>query len=441
MSQACRGHLLPMIILTPSFRSKSLPIVILRFINPNVSILIQHIKGLAQARPVPVQLLKGAEMKALPVLENAYLLIENGHVSAFGPMEEAPGSAAEVIDASGCYVLPCWCDPHTHIVYAGSREGEFVDKIRGLSYEEIAGRGGGILNSAQRLNETDESRLFDEAWLRLEEMKSFGTGAAEIKSGYGLSYEGELKMLRVIRRLKEESALSIRATFLGAHAIPAAYKKNREAYIDLLINRLLPEIAAGGLADFIDVFCDRGFFSAEETADILEAGARYGLRPKIHANELDFSLGTETGVAHGALSVDHLEYTGEEQIRLLLASATMPTLLPSTAFFLGLHYAPARRMIDAGLPLALATDYNPGSSPSGRMPFILSLACIKMKMLPEEAITAATVNAAYAMGLAGSHGQIAPGCKANVIITKKMPSLTFLPYSFGSDLIDRVILA
>lgn len=404
-----------------------------------MSILIKNIKGLVQTRESSLRMIKGAEMKFLPSIENAFLLIENGLIKSYGPMAESPARADEVIDASGKYVLPCWCDPHSHIVYAGSRESEFVDKINGLSYEEIAQRGGGIVNSAKRLAETDESELYDAAWQRLAEMRAFGTGAVEIKSGYGLSYEGELKMLRVIKKLKETSELTIRATFLGAHAYPPVFREDHEGYIHLLIHHLLPQIAEEGLADYIDVFCDRGFFSADETSRILEAGARFGLRPKIHANELDYSLGIETGVNHHALSVDHLEFTGEEQIKALLNSETMPTLLPSTAFFLGLHYAPARKMIDAGLPIALATDYNPGSSPSGNMQFILSLASIKMKMLPEESINAATINAAYAMGLEGKLGSITVGHKANVFITKAIPSLTFMPYSFANNLVERVI--
>jgi imidazolonepropionase len=406
-----------------------------------MSILIKNIKGLVQTRDHHVHTVKGHDMKALPVMDNAFLLIEDGKVKSFGPMPEAPDRAGEVIDATGRYVLPCWCDPHTHIVYAGSRESEFVDRIHGLSYEEIAKRGGGIINSAKKLNNTDEKELYDSASQRLDEMRAFGTGAVEIKSGYGLSYEGELKMLRVIKKLKETSPLTIRATFLGAHAYPPAFCDDHDGYIHLLIHKLLPQIADEGLADFIDVFCDRGFFSADETSRILEAGARYGLRPKIHANELDYSHGIETGVNHHALSVDHLEHTGEEQIQALLGSDTMPTLLPSTAFFLGLHYAPARKMIDAGLPIALATDYNPGSSPSGNMQFVLSLACIKMKMLPEEAINAATINAAYSMGVDGTLGSIVAGHKANIIITKPIPSFAFMPYSFANNLVERVIIS
>ena len=405
-----------------------------------MSILIKNIKGLVQTRDHAVNVVKGADMKTLPIIENAYLLIENGKINSFGHNSDAPERADEVIDATGRYVLPSWCDPHTHIVYAGSREGEFVDKINGLSYEEIARRGGGIVNSAKKLNETSESELYDAAWQRLAEMRAFGTGAVEIKSGYGLSFDGELKMLRVIKKLKEKSELTIRATFLGAHTFPPEFRENHEGYIHILIHKMLPQIADEGLADYIDVFCDRGFFSADETSRILEAGARYGLKPKIHANELDYSLGIETGVNHHALSVDHLEFTGDDQIATLLASETMPTLLPSTAFFLGLHYAPARKMIDAGLPIALATDYNPGSSPSGNMQFILSLASIKMKMLPEEAINAATINAAYAMGVGENLGSITVGHKANIMITKPMPSLTFMPYSFANNLVERVII-
>jgi imidazolonepropionase len=406
-----------------------------------MSILIRNIKGLVQVRDTAVATVRGAEMEELPVIDHAFLLIDDGKIKSYGAMADAPDRADEVIDASGRYVLPAWCDSHTHIVYAGSREGEFVDKINGLSYEQIAQRGGGIVNSAKRLRDTDEDSLFDSAWARLAEMESFGTGAVEIKSGYGLSYEGEIKMLRVIRRLKEKSKLTLKATFLGAHAYPPEFKQDHEGYIDLLIHKMLPHIADEGLADYIDVFCDRGFFSADETARILDAGATYGLRPKIHANELDYSGGIETGVKYKALSVDHLEFTGEDQIAALMGSGTMPTLLPSTAFFLGLYEPPARRMIDAGLPVALATDYNPGSSPSGNMQFILSLACIKLKMMPEEAFNAATINSAYAMGVDTQLGSITIGKKANIMITKPMPSLTFMPYSFANNMVERMIVS
>lgn len=404
------------------------------------SILIRNIKSLVGIREAGTRLVSGAEMKTLPAIDNAYLLIENGLIKAFGVNPDAPERAEEIIDATGRFVFPCWCDSHTHIVYAGSREQEFVDKIHGLSYEEIAKRGGGILNSALKLAEASEQELFDAAYRRLEEMQNFGTGAVEIKSGYGLSYEGELKMLRVIKRLKEKSGIIIKSNFLGAHAFPNAFKQNHEGYLDLLINRLLPQIADEGLADFIDVFCDRGFFSPDETDRILQAGAKYGLKPKIHANELDYSGGIEIGVKNHALSVDHLEFTGNDQIEALRNSGTMPTLLPSTAFYLGLHYAPARKMIDAGLPVAVATDFNPGSSPSGNMPFIVALSCIKMKMLPEEAVNAATLNSAYAMGVEQQLGSITTGKKANVFITKPISSLAFLPYSFGSNLVERVII-
>ncbi len=404
------------------------------------SILIRNIKSLLGIRAAGIRLVKGVEMKTLPSLDDAYLLIENGLIKSFGADTEAPERADEIIDATGKFVFPCWCDSHTHIVYAGSREQEFVDKIHGLSYEEIAKRGGGILNSALKLANASEQELFDAAFQRLHEMERFGTGAVEIKSGYGLSYEGELKMLRVIKRLKESSKLTIKSNFLGAHAFPTEFKQNHQGYLDLLIKRLLPQIAHEGLADFIDVFCDRGFFSPDETDRILEAGAKYGLQPKIHANELDYSGGIEVGVKNNALSVDHLEFTGDEQIEALRNSGTMPTLLPSTAFYLGLHYAPARKIIDAGLPLAIATDFNPGSSPSGNMPFVVALSCIKMKMLPEEAINAATLNSAYAMGVEQQLGSVTIGKKANVFITKPISSLAFLPYSFGSNLVERVIL-
>ncbi|NNF02347.1 MAG: imidazolonepropionase, partial [Bacteroidia bacterium] len=332
------------------------------------------------------------------------------------------------------------CDSHTHIVYATSRESEFVDRIKGLSYEEIAKRGGGILNSAKKLQVADESALYDSALARIHEIRSKGTGAVEIKSGYGLSVEAEIKMLRVIRKLKENVDLEIKSTFLGAHAYPIEYKEDHPAYLKLLIDKMLPQIADEGLADYIDVFCDRGFFSVEETDQILSAGNKYGLQAKIHANELDYSGGIQVGVKHNALSVDHLECTGDDEIKTLLGSKTMPTLLPSTAFFLGLEYPPARKMIDSGLPIALASDYNPGSSPSGDMSFVCSLGSIKMKMLPEECINAATVNGAYAMGLGNKLGSISKGKIANLIITKEIESIARIPYSFGSELIDKVII-
>lgn len=382
----------------------------------------------------------GGELADLPSLENAYLLIENEEIIDLGKMTDVPSSADEFVDVSGQCILPAWCDSHTHLVWAGSREQEFVDRLKGLSYEEIAKRGGGILNSAKKLQNTEEEELYEKALKRLEEVISHGTGAIEIKSGYGLSEESEIKMLRVIRKLKENHRIPIRATFLGAHAIPADYKENRRAYIDLLTKRLIPKIADEGLADYCDVFCDRGFFTPEETDEILTVANRYDLPPKIHANELDYSGGIQVGVKNNAISVDHLEYTGEEEIEVLRNSKTMPTLLPGTAFFLGLEYPPARKMIDAGLPVALATDYNPGSTPSGRFPFVLSLACIKMKMLPEEAIQAATLNGAYAMEWSEHLGTIKKGKLANFIISKPIPSLAYLPYAYGKDHIERVYI-
>jgi imidazolonepropionase len=403
------------------------------------TILISNCKGLVQYGRSGI--VRGKEMAHLPVLENSWLLIHGDRIHSFGHMDTLPALPInEVIDATGCYVFPSWCDSHTHIVFAGSREEEFVNKIQGLSYEEIAKRGGGILNSAKKLGETSEDELFDAAFQRLEEVKKFGTGAIEIKSGYGLSYESELKMLYVIRRLKEQSNLTIKSTFLGAHAMPVSFRENRSGYVDLLVNRLLPEIAANGLADFNDVFCDRGFFTVDETARILDAGNKLGIRPKIHANELDYSGGIQIGVKQNALSVDHLEFTGDDEIKCLLNSDTMPTLLPSTAFFLKLHYPPARKMIDAGLPIALATDYNPGSSPSGKMQFVLSLACINMSMTPLEVINAATLNSAYAMDVMKDHGSIETGKYANIFITKPIPSLAYMPYAFTSELVDKVII-
>jgi imidazolonepropionase len=401
--------------------------------------LIHNIHLLAGIRNSQELWVKGQDLKEFPFIENAWLLINNGVISDFGT-GAAPYSAENKIDANGGSVLPAWCDSHTHIVFAGSREQEFVDKINGLTYEEIAKRGGGILNSAEKLNYASEEELLQAALLRLNEIKIFGTGAVEIKSGYGLSLEGELKMLRVIKQLKSISSLHIKATFLGAHALPKAYLNNRDAYIDLLINEMLPIIAQENLADFIDVFCDTGFFTVKEAARILEAGAKYNLRGKIHANELAISGGVQVGVKHNALSVDHLERMGKDEIDVLLNSNTMPTILPSTAFFLNIPFAPAREMIDAGLAVSLATDYNPGSSPSGNMNFVISLACIKMKMLPEEALNAATINSAYAMGIANELGSITRGKKANLIITKPIPSLAYIPYSFGSSLVEHTLL-
>ncbi|MFN5323942.1 MAG: imidazolonepropionase [Bacteroidota bacterium] len=390
----------------------------------------------------------GKEMGSLPVLQNAWLCAENGRFHSFGSMKEFeqkcalfdPSGSASIVDAQGAMVGPTWCDSHTHIVYAAPREREFVDRIHGLSYEEIAKRGGGILNSAAKMANSSEEDLYNDAMNRLGEMICMGTGAVEIKSGYGLSLDSEIKMLRVIRRIKENAIIPIKSTFLGAHAVPSIFKQNRSEYIRLIVDVMLPRIADEGLADYCDVFCDRGFFTVDETDSILAAGWKYGIRPKIHANELDNSGGIQVGVKHNALSVDHLEFTGDDEINCLLNSETMPTILPSTAFFLKLHYAPARKMIDSGLPVALATDFNPGSSPSGNMPFVLSLACIYMGMTPEESIAAATLNGAYAMDLSDKLGSITPGKDASFFITEKLTSPAFLPYSFGSRLIKQTYI-
>lgn len=410
-----------------------------------MNLVIKNISVLVQVRNTSVRKVSGAEMKELPLMKDAWLFCANGIFVAWGPMENFhhsmreldPANGSTIIDAKGGMVFPSWCDSHTHIVYAAPRHQEFRDRIHGLTYEQIAEKGGGILNSAKKLAETSEEQLLEGAATRLEEMISLGTGAVEIKSGYGLSLESELKMLRVIKKLKGLSPIPIKATFLGAHAIPAIYKEKRADYIKLIVEKMLPAIADEGLADYCDVFCDRGFYTPAETTQILEAGWKYRLRPKIHANELDYSGGIQVGVQQNALSVDHLEFTGDEEINLLLGSQTMPTLLPSTAFFLKLQYAPARKMIDAGLPVALASDFNPGSSPSGNISFVIALACIYMNMDPEEAINAATINSAYAMDLSDSNGSITPGRPASFFITQPVSSVAMLPYSFGSNLIFR----
>lgn len=406
-------------------------------------LLIKNIKSLVQVEDNPRMIVAGKAMSELNTIGNAFILVKKGLIDSYGKMEklnQVQPDNIEVIDASGKLVLPSFCDPHTHIVYAGSREKEFTDKIRGLSYLEIAKRGGGILNSAKRLHETSEDDLYVQAMVRVNEIISLGTGAVEIKSGYGLNTADELKMLRVIRRIKTTTPLEVRSTFLGAHAVPEEFKGRREDYVEQVINEMIPLVAAEELADYIDVFCDEGFFTVEDTERILMAGMKYGLIPKLHANELAFSGGVQTGVRYGALSVDHLERSGADEINALVGSDTMATLLPGSAFFLGLPDPPVRKMIAAGLPVALASDYNPGSSPSGNMKLVMSLACINWKMLPEEAINAVTINAAYAMGISETHGSIARGKVANLIITKEIPSYEFLPYAFGSNLVESVIL-
>ena len=384
----------------------------------------------------------GADMDRLATLDDAWLAVDGERIAAFGPMACVPddGTADEVVDAGGGMLFPSFCDSHTHLVYAGSREQEFLDKIHGLSYEQIARRGGGILNSADRLHETSEEELFRQAMARVEEIALKGTGAVEIKSGYGLTVEDELKMLRVVRRIRENVPLEVRATFLGAHAVGRAYAGRQAEYVDLVCREMLPAVAREGLADFVDVFCDRGFFTVDETRRILREGAKYGLRAKIHANELDISGGVQVGVAEEALSVDHLERMGEEEIEALRGSQTMPTMLPGAAFFLGMSYPPARRMIDAGLAVALASDYNPGSSPSGDMRMVASLASIRMRMTPAEAIHAATLNGACAMGLSRDFGSITVGKVANFFLTAPMPSVEFLLYAYTTPLVRRVFL-
>ena len=386
----------------------------------------------------------GEDMDRINSIDNAFLLISNGRIKDFGKMLDIKASyftdGCVIIDATDRYVLPAWCDSHTHLVYANSREQEYVDKIKGLSYEEIARRGGGILNSVERLHHASEEQLYDEAFARLEQMRSLGTGAVEIKSGYGLTTESELKMLRVIRRLKETSAMTIRSTFLGAHSIPMEFRDHQEKYVDIIVNEMIPEIAKEKLADFVDVFCDRGFFTVEDTARILEAGAKYGMKPKIHANELDYSGGIQIGVKYHALSVDHLEYTGDAEIAALKGSDTIPTLLPGAAFFLNMPYAPARKMIQAGLPIAFATDCNPGSSPSCNIQLIMSFASVLYRMTPVEAINAVTINSARAMGVEDEVGTITVGKKGNVVITKKIPSIEYLPYAYGENKIERTII-
>jgi imidazolonepropionase len=403
--------------------------------------LIKNIKLLVQTEQNPKKWVAGADMAKIDNIENAYLIIENDKIFDFGEMKNLPKIKFDKeYDASGKLVFPSFCDSHTHLVYAGSREIEYIDKIKGLSYEEIAKRGGGILNSAKLLANTSEDELYKQSLERINEIIMLGTGAVEIKSGYGLNTENELKMLRVIKRLKETTDIEIKSTFLGAHSIPLEYKTNQTEFVDLVINEMLPQVAAEDLADYIDVFCDKGFFTPQDTDRILMAGMKYGLRAKIHANELDYSGGVQIGVKYNAISVDHLEYTGDDEIKELLNSETMPTILPGAAFFLGMIDTPVRKMINAGLPIALASDFNPGSSPSGNMKLIMSFGIIKLKMLPEEVINAVTINTAYAMGLSETHGSIAKGKIANFFITKEIPTYQFMAYAYGSNLIDKVFL-
>ncbi len=405
--------------------------------------LIKNIKGLVQCGEDLPQIRKGADMKNLPILEDAFLALEDGEIIAYGPMSEWGGITdwrhLEVIDAEGKYVLPAFCDSHTHTVFAKSREEEFVDRINGLSYEEIALKGGGILNSARRLAEMSEDDLFEASKERVERLMSYGTGALEIKSGYGLSVDAELKMLRVIKRLKEECPIAIKATFLGAHAFPTEYKENHRGYIDLIINEMLPKIAKEGLADYIDVFCERNYFSVDEMAEILEAGIKIGLKPKVHVNQFSALGGIAKAVELGALSVDHLEELEDADIEALKSGTTMPTILPSCSHFLSIPFGDARRLMDNDLPVALASDFNPGSTPSGNLSFVWSLACVKMKMNPEEALNALTINAAYAMDLSETHGTISLGKKTPVLLTKEIPNLAYIPYAFGDQLVERLI--
>ncbi|APS40327.1 imidazolonepropionase [Salegentibacter sp. T436] len=403
--------------------------------------LFINIKELLQVRENKVDKLSGTEMKELPTIKNAWLLIEDDKIADYGEMDSLPEiNADKTIDAEGKIILPSWCDSHTHIVYAGNRELEFADRINGLSYEEIANRGGGILNSAKTLQETSEEEVYQRSAKRLEEVMKLGTGAVEIKSGYGLTEEGELKMLRVIKKLQKNYELPIKATFLGAHAIPKEYKEKPDAYMDLVIEKILPKVAEENLAEYIDIFCEKGYFSVADTHKLLSAAKKFGLKPKIHVNQFNAIGGIQAGIEHDALSVDHLEVMRPEDIESLKGTSTMPVALPSCSLFLSIPYTPAREMLDSGLPLALATDFNPGSTPSGNMNLVVSLACIKMKMTPEEAINAATINGAYAMELSETHGSITKGKKANFILTKEIPSYTFLPYAFGTNSIESVFI-
>lgn len=404
-----------------------------------MDILIKNIKGLVQVREKPLKWVMGRDMADLPVIENAYLYLKDGLIKDYGKMDELPSiTITTEIDASGRFVFPSFVDSHTHLVFAASREEEFMYKIKGMSYEQIAAKGGGILNSAKKLQQTSGEELFESALKRASEIIGFGTGAVEIKSGYGLTVEDELKMLRVAKRIGKETPLTVKTTFLGAHAVPKSH--NKESYLNLIINEMIPAVAAEDLADYIDAFCEKGFFSPEETERVMQAGKSYGMRPKIHANQLSLSGGVQVGVKTGALSVDHLEVMGQGEIDALKGTEVMPTALPGAAFYLGSSFPPARDIMNAGLPLAVASDYNPGSAPCGNMPFMLSLACIKMKMTPEEAVNSTTLNTAYAMDLSDTHGSITKGKVANVFITKEIPSIAYIPYAFGANVIDQVVL-
>ena len=406
--------------------------------------VIKNISELIQTEESPRKWIEGKEMSKISTIKDAFVEYENGTITSFGSMEDWEGiedwNNTEIIDAEGGMVFPTFCDSHTHLVFSSSREEEFVDRINGLSYEEIANRGGGILNSAEKLRNTSEDELYEISLKRLNNLIQMGTGAIEIKSGYGLTLESELKMLRVIKRLKENTEATIKSTFLAAHAIPKKYKNNKEGYMDLVINKMLPKVAEEKLADYIDIFCEKGYFTVENTIRLLEAGKKYGIQAKTHVNQFNSIGGVEASVNLGALSVDHLEEMEEEDYTALINSECMPTILPSCSFFLGIPYGPAKEMIEKGLPVALATDYNPGSTPSGNMNFVSSLGCIQMKMTPEQVINATTINTAYAMGLEKELGSICVGKKANFFITNEIPSYAYLPYSFGENVIDKVIL-